>query len=118
MDKDDRTGSSMQRVDQAARGSVQVPWWSGGNRWERLADMMRAVGSTYTWRSMDVFRAVQTRSSEKIEKGYFGNLTKYRLCDFCLNRSAGRRKVKWFRSIEDEDDALKCVRTCPVFVGP
>ena len=89
MDEDDQTGSSMQRVDQAARGSVQVPWWSGGNRWERLADMMRAVGSTYTWRSMDVFRAVQTRSSEKIEKGYFGNLTKYRLCDLVTKPRRG-----------------------------
>ena len=46
----------------------------------------------------------------KTEKGYFGNFTKYRMDDLLLNRGAGRRMMKWFRSRGDEDGALKYVR--------
>ena len=40
------------------------------------------------------------------------------LVTFWLNRGAGRRMVKRFRSIDDEDGALRCVRVCSVDVGP
>ena len=69
-----------------------------GTGWERLADMLRAAGSTYTWRSMDVFRADETRSSEKIEEGYFGNFTKYHFGDTWLTRGARRCVKKRIRS--------------------
>ena len=89
-----------------------------GAGWERLADMMRAVGSTYTWRSKRVLRTDGLGLCRKIEKGYFGNFTKYRLGDLLPTRGARWRKVERIRSIEDEDGALRSVRKCPVCVGP
>ena len=89
-----------------------------GAGWERLADMMRTAGSTYTWRSKRVLRADGTRSWQKIEKGFFGNFTKYRLGDLLPTHGARWHKVKRIRSREDEDDALKSVRVLPVCFGP
>ena len=81
-----------------------------GTGWERLADTMRAAGSTYTWRSRRLLQQDWTRSSEKIEKGYFGNFTKYRLGDLLPTRDARRRMMKQIRSRGYEDDTLKYVR--------
>ena len=85
---------------------------------ERLADMMRAVDQPTRGGAGDCFDRIGLGPWRRIEKGYFGNFTKYRLCDFWLNRGAGRRMVKRFRSKDDGDGALKSMRKCPVCVGP
>lgn len=111
MDKGDRTGSSVRLVGSSGAGvGASAMVVSVGAGWERLADMMRVAGSTYTWRSMEVLHEDWTRSSKKIEKGYFGNLTKYRLGYLLPTRGARRCVKKRIRSGGDEDDALKCVR--------
>ena len=89
-----------------------------GSGRERLADMMRAVDQPTRGEAGDCFDWIGLGLRRRIEKGYFGNFTKYRLCDFWLNRGAGWRKLKWFRSRDTRDGALKCVRKCPVCVGP
>ena len=97
-------------LGQAARESVQVPRWC---RWdpdgERLADMEPLI-NLHVAKHGIASRSVDSVFWRRIEKGYFGNFTKYRLCDLWLNRGAGRRLEKRFRSIKDEDGALRCVR--------
>ena len=118
MDKDDRTGSSVRLVDQTVWGSVQVPRWSGGNRMGETCrhDENRWINLHVAKHGM-CFAQMDSVFWRRIEKGYFGNLTKYRLCDFWLNHGAGWRMLKWFRSREVVNDALKSVRKCPVCLG-
>ena len=119
MDEDDRTGSSMQLVGSSdARVGASALVVPGGSGRERLADMKRAVDQPTRGGAGDCFDWIGLGLRRRIEKGYFGNLTKYHLGDLWLNRGAGRRMVKRFRSSGDEDDALKSVRMCPVCVGP
>ena len=110
MDKDDRTDGSVRLVGSSGAGigasASVVPVGSG---WERLADMMRAVDQPTRDEAGDCFDRIGLGPWRRIEKGYFGNFTKYRLGDLWLNRGAGRRMEKRFRSIEDEDGALRCV---------
>ena len=119
MDGDDRTGCSMQLVGSNGAGvgasALVVPVGSGR---ERLADMMRAVDQPTRGKAGNCFNRIGLGLRRRIEKGYFGNLTKYHLGDLWLNRGAGRRMVKRFRSRDDGYNALKCVRMCPVCVGP
>lgn len=71
-DKGDRTGSSVRRVrssDAGVGASAMVV--SVGARWERLANMKRVAGSTYTWRSMEVLHEDGTRSLQKDQEGVF-----------------------------------------------
>ena len=82
---------------------------SVGAGWERLADMKRAAGSTYTWRSMGGASRRWDSVLEKIEKGYFGNFTKYRFGDLLPTLGARWCVEKWIKSRGDEDGALKCV---------
>ena len=119
MDKGDRTGSSVRLVGSSGAGvGASVMVVSVGAGWERLADMMRAVDQPTRSGAGDCFDWIGLGLRRRIEKGYFGNLTKYHLGDLWLNRGAGRRLEKRFRSIEVEDGALKSVRKCPVLVGP
>ena len=83
----------MRRVGSSGAGvGASAMVVSVGAGWERLADMKRAAGSTYTWRSMEVLHAIWTRSFKKIEKEYFGNFTKYRLGDLMPTRGARLRQ--------------------------
>ena len=111
MDKDDRTGSSVRLVGSSGAGggasALVVPMGFGR---ERLADMKRASDQPTRGGAGDCFGRIGLGLRRRIEKGYFGNFTKYRLGDLWLNRGAGRRMEKRFRSIEDEDGALRCVR--------
>ena len=71
-DKGDRTGSSVRRVRSSGAGvGASAMVVSVGAGWERLADMKRAVGSTYTWRTMKVLHEDGTRSLLKDREGMF-----------------------------------------------
>ncbi|MGL6083108.1 MAG: hypothetical protein ACRC4N_11820, partial [Gammaproteobacteria bacterium] len=48
---------------------------------ERLADMMRAVDQPTRGGAGDCFDRIGLGPWRRIEKGYFGNFTKYCLCD-------------------------------------
>ena len=96
MDKDDRTGSSMQLVgsSDAGVGASALVVSTGAGR-ERLADMMRAVDQPTRGEGGDCFTMIGLGSWRRIEKGYFGNFTKYRLCDLLAKprRKAMQGKV-------------------------
>ena len=97
-------------LDQAARESLQVSVVPVGSGRERLGDMEPLI-NLHVAKHGIASPGLDLVFWRKIEReGYFGNLAKYRLCDFWLNRGAGRRMVKRFRSIDDEDGALRCVR--------
>ena len=116
MDKGDRTGSSVQLVGSSGAGvgasALEVPMGFGR---ERLADMMRAVDQPTRGEACVCFPKTGLSLRRKIKKGYFGNFTKYRLYDLGLNRDARRCVEKRFRSREDEDGALRCVRVSRLY---
>ena len=119
MDEVDRTGSSIQLVGSSGAGvgasALEVPV---GSRWERLADMMRAAGSTYTWRSMGgASRSWDSVSAKRSRRGILVILPNTALVTFCQLTAQRWCKVKRIRS-RDEDGALKRVRMCPVCFGP
>ena len=68
-------------LDQAARESVQVPRWC---RWdpdgERLADVEPLI-NLHVAKQAIASPGLDLVFWRKIEKGYFGNFTKYRLGD-------------------------------------
>ena len=78
MDKGDRTGSSVRLVGSSGAGvgaSAMVPVGSGR---ERLADMEPLI-NLHVAKHGIASRSVDSVFWRRIEKGYFGNFTKYRL---------------------------------------
>ena len=76
MDKDDRTGSSMQLVGSSGAGvGTSALVVSAGAGRERLADMMRAVDLPTRGEAGDCFTKIGLSLWRKIEKGYFGHFT-------------------------------------------
>ena len=67
---------------------------------ERLADMMRAVDQPTRVGAGDCFGWFGLGPWRRIEKGYFGNFTKYRLGDLMPTGGARRCIKKWIRSRE------------------
>ena len=67
---------------------------------ERLADMMRAVDQPTRGGAGDCFDRIGLGPWRRIEKGYFGNFTKYRLGDLMPTRGARRCIKKWIMSKE------------------
>ncbi|MGL6084156.1 MAG: hypothetical protein ACRC4N_17595, partial [Gammaproteobacteria bacterium] len=94
-----RTGSSMQLVGSSGAGvgasALEVPMGFGR---ERLADMMRAVDQPTRGEAGDCFDRIGLGPWRRIEKGYFGNFTKYCLGDLMPTRGARRCVKKWIRS--------------------
>ena len=75
-DKDDRTGSSVRLVGSSAAGvGASAMVVSVGDRWERLADMMRDVDQPTRGKAGDCFTKFGLGLRRRIEKGYFGNFT-------------------------------------------
>ena len=94
MDKGDRTGSSVRRVGSSGAGvGASAMVVSVGAGWDRLADMVRAVDQPTRGEAGDCFTKIGLGLRRRIEKGYFGNFTKYRMCDFWLNHGADRKSV-------------------------
>ena len=69
-----------------------------GAGWERLADMKRAADQPTRGEAWRCFTKMGLGLCKKIEKGYFGNFTKYRLGDLIPTRGARRCVKKWIRS--------------------
>lgn len=91
-------------LNQAARGSVQVPWWF---RWESdgrdlptwresLINLHVVKYAIASWRLDSVF-------GEGSRSGVLVTSKKYCLGDLWLNRGARRCKDRRFRSSEDKD---------------
>ena len=87
-----------------------------GAGWERLADMMRAVDLPTRGGASECFAQLDMVFAKRSRRGILVILPNNALVTFWLNRGAGRRMMKWFRSREDEDDALKYVRELNLFV--
>ena len=90
-DKGDRTGSSVRRVRSSGAGvGASAMVVSVGAGWERLADMKRAADQPTRGEAWRCFTKMGLGLCKKIEKGYFGNFTKYRLGDLFAK---SRRKM-------------------------
>ena len=88
---------------------------SGGSGRERLADMKRAIDQPTRGEAGDASTRLDLVFGERSSRGILVISPNTALDDFWLNHGASRRLEKWFRSIEDEDDALRCVRVSRLF---
>ena len=88
-----------------------------GSRRERLADMMRAIDQPTRGEAGGCFTKIGLGSWRRIEKGYFGNFTKYRLGDLWLNCGAVGPWRSSLGQVKDEDDSLRCVHELNPFVS-
>lgn len=85
--------------------------------------MKRAINQPTRGKAWDFFMKIWTHSlfGEGSRRGILVTSPKYHLNNFWLNHSARQHKEKWFRSRENEDSALKCVRSqtrlCVGFMG-
>lgn len=103
MDKNDQTGSSMQRVASSVLRLLQVSRWSGGAGWERLVDTRKAIDEPTHGEVCDCFTMIGFGHGEGSRRCILVFSPKYRVGDLLETAAQDSAKEKWFMSREGED---------------